>query len=247
MADHTFILHHERLLTFWDFDDNLQSQGQYQYNLQPMVETLDFVEDSHFGSKSLYLKRGDWLRIPRGDCSALNIHGKNAQITVVAWLKRMQQPPTYDCETIAGVWDESRKKRQYCLFLDLPIWESGDQVGGHVSYHGGPTPNYKYCMDAAIGATPVKFDEWHCVGFTYDGEYARSYLDGVLDVREGRNPFHYPQGLFDGGTDGADFTVGAVSRSGEAGNFFHGILAGLAIYDTALSDDAMRHLATELD
>ena len=164
MADHTFILHHERLLTFWDFDDNLQSQGQYQYNLQPMVETLDFVEDSHFGSKSLYLKRGDWLRIPRGDCSALNIHGKNAQITVVAWLKRMQQPPTYDCETIAGVWDESRKKRQYCLFLDLPIWESGDQVGGHVSYHGGPTPNYKYCMDAAIGATPVKFDEWHCVG-----------------------------------------------------------------------------------
>ncbi|MEO1286140.1 MAG: LamG-like jellyroll fold domain-containing protein [Chloroflexota bacterium] len=156
-------------------------------------------------------------------------------------------PDTYDCETIAGIWDESRKKRQYCLFLDLPIWDSGDQVGGHVSYHGGPTPNYKYCMDAAIGATPLTYHRWHCVGFTYDGMYARAYLDGRLDEREERNPFHYPQGLFDGGSDGADFTVGAVSRSGEAGNFFHGMLAGLAVYNRALTDDEMMHLMSLLN
>ena len=89
-----------------------------------------------------------------------------------------------------------------------------------MSSHGGPTPGYKYCMDAAIGQTKIGFEAWHSVGFTYDGVTARAYLDGMLDVREGRNPFSYPEGLYDGGVDGADFTVGAVSRNGEPGNFF---------------------------
>lgn len=240
------VINHENLISFWDFDDNLTAQGRHSYTLLPMVQNLQFVEDSVIGQRALYLRRGDWLRIPRADCPALNIHGENAQVSIVAWVKRMQQPPTHDCETIAGVWDESRKKRQYCLFLDLPIWDSQDQVGGHVSYHGGPTPNYTYCMDAAIGSTAVHFDEWHCVAFTYDGEYARAYLDGKLDEREGRNPFHYPQGLFDGGDDGADFTVGAVSRSGEAGNFFHGILGGLAVFDTALDETTLANFANFL-
>lgn len=241
------ILENNSLISLWDFNNNLTAKGAYQYELKPMYTSPTFVSASQIGEKSLYLKRGEWLQIPRADCPALNIRGKDAQLSVVAWVKRMPQPPTYDCETIAGIWDESRKKRQYCLFLDLPIWDSKDQVGGHVSYHGGPTPNYKYCMDAAIGKTPVRFDEWHCVGFTYDGTYARAYLDGVLDERDERNPFYYPNGIFDGGDDGADFTVGAVSRSGEAGNFFHGILGGLAVFNSALDNRTMLSLAKLLD
>lgn len=243
MQSDKLILEQKHLITFWDFDANLQSQGQEHYTLLPMYKSPRFVDDALIGAKALYLKQGDWLRIPRSECSALNIYGERAQLTVMAWVKRMRQAPTHDCETIAGVWDESRKKRQYCLFLDLPIWDSKDQVGGHISSHGAPTPGYKYCMDAAIGKTPLQFNEWHCVGFTYDGEYARAYLDGVLDERDGRNPFHYPQGLYDGGDDGADFTVGAVSRSGEPGNFFHGILGGLAVFNQALDDDTMKKLA----
>jgi hypothetical protein len=80
------------------------------------------------------------------------------------------------------------------------------------------------------------------VGFTYDGAYARAYLNGELDIREGRNPFHYPRGLYDGGADGADFTVGAVSRSGEPGNFFHGVLGWVAVFDRALSDEEIKEL-----
>lgn len=232
------VLNTPDLIALWNFtsDAPLTSQGAHAYTLQEMNGAVERTPEG------VYLRCGQWFSIPREECPALNIHGENAQVSVVARLKRMRQPETYDCETIAGVWDESRKKRQYCLFLDLPIWDSADQVGGHVSYHGGPTPGHPYCMDAAIGATPVPFDAWSCVGFTYDGEYARAYLNGELDTRDGRNPFHYPHGLFDGGADGADFTVGAVSRSGEPGNFFHGVLAWVVIFNRALSDEEMKQL-----
>jgi hypothetical protein len=218
-------------LADWDFrtDNPLVSAGQHNFALQEMGGAVTFYDEG------MYLERGQWLRIPRQSAPELAIHGLGAQVTVIARIKRQPQPETYDCETIAGVWDESRLKRQYCLFLDLPIWDSSDQVGGHVSSHGGPTLGYEYCMDAAIGRTVVTFDQWHTVAFTYDGEYAAAYLDGVLDERDGRNPFAYPDGLFDGGDDGADFTVGAVSRSGEPGNFFHGTLSNLAVLDVALA------------
>lgn len=233
------LLQTPNLLTLWDFTsaNYTASQGKHNYTLQPMNGLPQQT------TEGVYLERGQWFRIPRSQCQALNIHGINAQVSIVAWVKRLQQPSTYDCETIAGVWDESRKKRQYCLFLDLPVWDSKDQVGGHVSYHGAPTPGYKYCMDAAIGATPVPFDEWSLVAFTYDGEYARAYLNGELDKREGRNPFHYPNGLFDGGDNGADFTIGAVSRSGEPGNFFHGVLGMVAVFNRALSNVEIKEQA----
>src|SRR5690606_8724164 len=87
---------------------------------------------------------------------------------------------------------------------------------------------------SAIGQTPLS-DDWHFVAFTYDGTYAKVYLDGILDEREQFNPYYYPDGLFDGGQDGADFTVGAVDRSGEIGNFYNGLLGGLAVFDRSMS------------
>jgi hypothetical protein len=143
---------------------------------------------------------------------------------------------------VAGIWNETAKKRQYCLFLNLRIWNSAEQVCGHVSAIGGPTPGYRYCMTASIGGTPVSKGEWHTAAFTYDGHHARSYLDGRLDVRDGFNPYEYPDGLFDGGEDGADFTVGAVDRSGEMGNFYNGLLGGLAVFNRALSEEELRLL-----
>jgi hypothetical protein len=69
------------------------------------------------------------------------------------------------------------------------------------------------------------------------------YVDGRLDALEHYNPFPYPDGLFDGGDTGADFTVGAVHRGGEWGNFFGGRLGGLAVFNRALSDGELRALA----
>lgn len=225
-------------IAYWDFrSPQPLTSNAAPYRLHAMNGPLRQI------AAGLYFARGQWLHIPRAELAALNIHGPGAQVTVAAHLYRLPQPETYDCETIAGVWDESRRKRQYCLFLDLPIWDSGDQVGGHVSSHGGPTPGHPYCMDAAIGQTKLEFARWYTVGFTYDGAQAVAYLDGVVDTRSGRNPFPYPAGLFDGGDDGADFTVGAVNRSGEPGNFFHGVMSALAVFPAALSPAHMAALA----
>jgi hypothetical protein len=50
-------------------------------------------------------------------------------------------------------------------------------------------------------------------------------------------------GLHNGGPNGSDFTVGAVHRSGEMGNFFCGKIAALAVYRRALTPAEMFALA----
>lgn len=236
----------EGLICFWGFQEEAGqdrvSSGSCNYRLQEVNGPIARIEEGVFGPHAVRLDFGQWFRIPRAECPALNIHGADAQVTVVAWIK-WNRSDFIRCEAIAGMWDETRAKRQYCLFINLRIWDSAEQVCGHVSSIGGPTPGYKYCMDAAIGATAITPEAWHCVAFTYDGTYARAYLDGKLDERETFNPYRYEGGLFDGGPDGADFTVGAVDRSGEPGNFFTGLLGGLAVYNRALTPDEIAQLA----
>jgi len=70
---------------------------------------------------------------------------------------------------------------------------------------------------------------------SYDGISGYAWLNGNLDIRPGLNPYSIAGGLFDGGESGSDFTVGAVDRSGETGNFFTGKIAGLAVYRRALT------------
>lgn len=164
-------------------------------------------------------------------------------MTVIAWIKRGLKEEQ-ECQAVAGMWNETNLKRQYCLFIDLKIWESSDQVCGHVSSVGGPTPGFKYCMDAAIGSTPIEINEWLCAAFTYDGSYAKAYLEGRLDVRGDLNPYKYEGGLYNGGDNGADFTVGAVYRKGEMGNWFSGQIGGLAVFNRALSEQEISILGT---
>ncbi|OMF21957.1 hypothetical protein BK133_27425 [Paenibacillus sp. FSL H8-0548] len=227
------------LVSFWDFQeacgDEYVAKGPYPYRLKKMNETVEQAEKGVFGANSVNLTNGSWLSIPRNDCPELNIHGPQATLTVAAWINRAEITSS-GCEFIAGIWNETAKKRQYGMFINLEIWDSSEQVCGHVSAVGGPTPGYKYCMTSAIGATPVSKGDWHFIAFTYDGMEARAYLDGRLDRRDRYNPYAYPDGLFNGGEGGADFTVGAVNRSGEIGNFYNGLLGGLAVFNRALSE-----------
>ena len=68
------------------------------------------------------------------------------------------------------------------------------------------------------------------------------YVNERLDALEHYNPFPYANGLFDGGEDGGAFTVGAVHRANEWGNFFGGRISGLAAFFRALTDTEMRTL-----
>lgn len=236
------------IVCFWDFQEEPEtprvSRGSNAYRLIEMAGPIQRVKYGLFGDYAARISFGQWFRAPRAECPALNIHGRDAQVSVVAWIKRAAKRNTKrECEAVAGMWNESRAKRQYCLFLNLKIFNSSDQVCGHVSSLGGPTPGYRYCMDASIGKTPVAFDEWKCVGFTYDSRTVCSYLDGSLDARDGRNPYPYVGGIFDGGAEGSDFTVAGVDRSNEVGNWFEGILGGLAVYNRALTPREMSCLS----
>ncbi|GGD82898.1 LamG domain-containing protein [Paenibacillus nasutitermitis] len=233
------------LISFWDFQETdgneYVAKGLHPYRLKEMNGAAERVQDGVFGAYSVNVTHGKWLSIPRNDCPELNIHGPQAKLTVAAWVNRAVIA-SRGCEFIAGIWNETAGKRQYGMFLNLEIWDSAEQVCGHVSAVGDPTPGYKYCMTSSIGATPVSKGEWHFIAFTYDSAESRAYLDGRLDQREAFNPYSYPDGLFDGGEEGADFTVGAVNRSGEIGNFYNGLLGGLAVFNRALSEEEIRSL-----
>lgn len=239
------ILKHPNLICFWDFQEEAGQEavakGPHPYRLAERGGPIERVEGGPFGGHAAQVKFGQWWNLPRDSCPELNFRGKDARLTMIAWLKR-ENRESKGCEAIAGIWNETESKRQYCLFLNLRIWDSADQICGHVSSVGGPTPGYPYCMTSAIGATPVKKDEWHSAAFTYDGQHAKVYLDGALDERESYNPYPYDTGLFDGGENGADFTVAAVNRSGEMGNFYAGAIGGLAIFREALSPEELAEL-----
>ncbi|MBE7464525.1 MAG: LamG domain-containing protein [Planctomycetes bacterium] len=236
------------LLVFWDFQEAggeaRVSRGPQRYALCEQNGPVERVEvpGAPWGPFAAKLNEGQWFNLPRAQCPALDIHGPEGHLTVIAWLQRARCAKVH-CEFVAGQWNESHLGRQYGMFLNLGLWGSRDQLCAHVSNVGGPTPGYKYCMDAAIGATAIPYETWVCVAMTYDGVCARAYLNGELDAREGLNPYPYAGGLHGGKSEGSDFTVGAVHRSGEMGNWFAGLLGGLAVYRRALSLAELRALA----
>ncbi len=242
------------LVAFWDFQEpaghpRVPKAGDQTLLLHEQKGPVERVEGGVFGSHAARIKRGQWLMIKRNDIGPLDIHGPAAEVTTAAWVWREDKS---SWQAIAGVWDETRKKRQYCLFLNAPRGTRADEmvryplanrIHGHVSAIGGPTPGEPFCITYSSGASEIPFGKWVCLAMRYDGKESRVYVNGKLDSLEHYNPFPYPDGLFDGGTDGADFTVGAVHRGGEWGNFFGGRLAGLAVYNRALTDEELERIA----
>jgi len=220
------------LVSFWDFAEQAGkprvARGGSPVKLREGAGPVRRTETGVFGPYAAELRRGDFFFIPRGECDALSPE----HLTIVAWVLRRRKPET-QCEAVAGIWNESLSQRRYGLFIDLRIRGGADGVGGHVSGTGTATPGNEWCMEAAIGAEPVHHGRWHCLAFTYDGREVRAYLDGLFDPNPGVNPFVTPYSRLHGST--ADFTVGAVHRLGEMGNWFCGLIAGLAVYDHALT------------
>ena len=241
------------LVAFWDFQEGagqprLSKGGSRSYALLEKAGEVADVDGGVFGPKAAEIRYGQRFQIDRKDIGELDIHGKDAQVTVMAWVMRRDKQ---SWQAIAGAWDETRAKRQYCLFLNAPTATRSDEMKrypvkerlhGHVSSVGGGTPGNKYCITYSSGGTAVPFGEWQCVAMSYDGKASRVYLNGKLDSWELRNPFPYEEGIFDGGAEGADFTVGAVNRSKEWGNFFGGRIGGLAVFKRALTEVEMLRL-----
>lgn len=242
------------LVAFWDFSEKAgkprKAIGKGKFPLAENKGTIPRAEEGPLSGYSAVFRDSAYLSLPNSKTGALNIHGKNRGVTVMAWVK-------WEGKTgfVGGMWNEyaSGGKRQYGLFVSLPYYNGGDQVCGHISWTGKPTPPFPYSIDYSSSTQIVQKRQWQFVAFTYDGQYIRSFLNGEFEAREpelidhtkgfpgypegithSKNPYFFPEGM---GNNGSDFTVGAVLLARGMGNYFRGQIGGLAVFDRALSPE----------
>lgn len=241
------------LICFWDFNEaagkTRVSTGKQIYRLESVNGPIARVGGREQGMHAARIKAGQYFRITDGHFKAIDFHGPNAKFTVVAWLRRQS---TSQWQAIAGIWNETQKKRQYCLFLNASTRSDAltktrsptkDEAHGHVSNVGGPTAGKPFCITYSSSGTKVPLKKWTLVAMTFDGKASRVYVNGKFVAEEGFNPYPLQGGIFKGN---AEFTVGAVHRGGEIGNYFNGELDGLAIFSRALNEAELLKLASSL-
>lgn len=245
-------------VALWDFKEE-QGKAKTADNKYPLVDIKGTVERVNEGPLSGYSAQfnGDsYLQLDYKNLGELNITSPG--VTVIAWIKWTGEQIGF----IGGAWNEYEDggKRQYGLFVSLPHYNGKNQVCGHISKTGKPTPPFPYSIDYSASKQEVPSNEWCNIGFTYDGEYIKSYFNGVFEPREeelimnttgfdgypnglvqSKNPYKFIDGI---GDNGSDFTVGAVFVNGKMGNFYKGLIGGLLIFSRALTEDEMRKIST---
>ena len=249
------------IVAVWDFKEEAgqarKAVGKGEFPLQEINGPVARHNEGPLSGFSATLGTGSYLSLAHSETGPLNIHGKNQGVTVVAWVKWTGEQTGF----VGGMWNEYQDggKRQYGLFVSLPHYNGKNQVCGHISQTGKPTPPFPYSIDYSASKQEVPAGEWVCVAFTYDGTQIKSYLNGVFEKREPelirnttgfegypdgltqrKNPYDFPDGM---GNNGSDFTVGAVLLKSGMGNFFKGQIGGLAVFDRALSPHELKRLA----
>lgn len=233
-------------VAFWDFNRTLASRGGSALNLREISGEWEWADGGIFGASCVRIHPGGGFIIPRQEIGALDIHGADCELSVCVWFLRESPDPW---QALAGVWDESRGKRQYYLFLNARSRtlngtttrvECSNRIHGHISDVGGPTPGLPCCVTYASGATEIPMQRWTMAAMTYKQGTVRVYVNGELDACPESNPFDGPASVFDGGRDGADFSIGTNSVRGTWSNLFGGLIGGVAVFRRALSDGEMR-------
>jgi hypothetical protein len=248
-------------IALWEFDElpgkARKATGKGRFPLIEANGTIERVKEGPVSGYSIVLDGSSYLTLANKKTGKLNIYGANQGITVVAFVKWTGEQTGF----VGGMWNEYQDggKRQYGLFISLPHYNGGDQVCGHISQSGKPTPPFPYSIDYSASSQKVPKNEWCCAAFTYDGEYIKSFLNGEFIPREpelikntkgfegypdglkqSKNPYNFPYGM---GNNGSDFTVGAVLLKRGMGNFFKGQIGGLAVFNRALDKDELQELA----
>jgi hypothetical protein len=249
----------ENLVALWQFKEKAgkpkKALGVSKCPLKESDGEILRLNEGPLSGHSILLNGEQYLSLSHSQVGALNI---TQEVTVLAWVKWSGEQTGF----VGGMWNEYQDggKRQYGLFISLAHYNGGDQVCGHVSKTGKPTPPFPFSIDYSASKQKVRPNEWAVVAFTYDGTYAKSYLNGVFESREpelirntagfketpeglthSKNPYYFPYGL---GDNGSDFTVGSVLLKRGMGNFFKGQIGGLVVFDRALSPSEIQELST---
>ena len=207
------------LVAVWDFKEkpgkDRKAYGLNKFALQEVNGKVERINEGPLSGYSALFKDSVYLKIPNDQTGALNIHGKNSEVIVLAWVKW-----TGNRSFVGGMWNEYQDggKRQYGLFVSLPFYNGADQVCGHISLTGIPTPPFPYSIDYSASMSLVKNGEWQCIAFTYDGDSLKSYLDGKFEYRkpelishtkgfegspqglmQSKNPYYFPHGMGNNG------------------------------------------------
>jgi len=253
-------LKNKNLVALWDFKEEAgQSRKSLKgdFALSEINGNIPRIEEGPLSGYSAQFRNEAYLALANTKTGDLNIFGPGQGVTVMAWVKWTGEQTGF----VGGMWNEYQDggKRQYGLFVSLPHYNGKNQVCGHISTTGKPTPPFPYSIDYSASAQEVPANTWACIAFTYDGQYIRSYVNGRFIAREkelilntkgfagypdgltqSKNPYYFPTGM---GNNGSDFTVGAVLLKKGMGNFFKGQIGGLAVFNRALSAKQIRQLS----
>ena len=202
------------LVSFWDFQEAsgpfVSKLGAGSYALEAshwngsthtwspgaVERARDAPPGQPFGSLSALLDASQMLEVPRTftDAPLLNIHGDNATLTVVAWIK---PSPIYanssrkpDFGHIAGIWSEPISVRTYVMFCpgssrggDFPV----SHLDVEVSRTGATMqPACRWSISYALGSAAIVPGAWHMTAMTFDGDFIRAFVNGSLDFRAPR-------------------------------------------------------------
>ena len=250
------------LVALWDFKEKegqtRKAYGKRKFPLKEYNGTIPRIDDGPLSGYSAQFGNKAFLSLAGKRTAELNIFGKNQEVTVLAWIN-------WEGNTgfVGGMWNEYQDggKRQYGLFVSLPYYNGANQVCGHISCTGKPTPPFPYSIDYSASKQNVEQDKWQYIAMTYDGKWIKSYLNGEFEPRDAelidhtkefegypeglkqsKNPYYFPDGI---GNNGSDFTVGAVLLKSGMGNFFVGQIGGLAVFNRSLSSFEIKDFCIE--
>lgn len=248
------------LISLWTFKEPpgkpRKAIGKGKFPLKEANGEIERENEGPLSGYAIKLSGDNFLTLDHSKIGQLNIHGNGKQVTVIAWVKWTGEGVNF----VGGIWNEYQNggRRQYGLFVNLPAYNGENQVCGHISKTGKPTPPFPYSIDYSASSEVVPVNEWSCIAMTYDGNYIKSYLNGIFTERapelikntkgfegypeglvQSKNPYYFPYGM---GNNGSDFTVGAVLIKSGMGNFFKGLIGGLAVFDRALNEQEIQSL-----
>ncbi len=220
------------LVAFWTFGEPAGQQrlSQGTKEKHPLTEVhgpIARAEGGPFSGFSADLNGQQYFSIPYPETGDLNIHGKDAQVSMFAVVRIVNLKKS---RTIAGMWSEGKGAnddtgtRQYALLMNMPTYGGPNKLVPHISSEGGVTRRadgsaFPWCADYAVSVSPVPEETWCTLGFTYDSQYIRSYVNGVCEelkldpvkhkrndpyftkegpggMDRGMNPYYHGRGIF---------------------------------------------------
>ena len=277
------------LVAFWIFGENPGTPRQSiiasaPLPLEEVGGQITRVKGGAFSGSSVQFDGKHYFLLPRAKIGALDISGKDAQVSMFAVVK-LDEIGKWG-GTIAGIWSEGHGAnddtgtRQYAMLYNMPTYGGLRQLTPHISAEGGVTRRadgsaLPWCVDYAAPRSEIPVGQWVTLGFTYDGKYIRAYQNGIMEERtvdavkdkrddpyyttegpdgghRGINPYYHGRGIFRYDAEQhaeskpkgpADFTVGARYAGGSMlGEALKGQMAGLAVFNRALTDEEMKRL-----